>query len=113
MVKIPGLEDLKKIGSDLVDSAKTVKLGDMVDKLKTGIESVTKKSGPEKALGDDPLGKLLQETNGILNELLAAHSAEMAAIKKLQIQLNEITRVAATYQKPVVPPTQSEEDNKT
>lgn len=113
MVKIPGLDDLKKIGSDLVDSAKTVNLSGMVDKFKSGIESVSKKGSPAKDLGDDPLGKLLQDTNATLNELLAAHSAEMAAIKKLQNQLNEMARVAAIYQKPTVSPTKTEEDNKT
>ncbi len=108
MVKIPGLDDLKKIGSDLMDSAKTVNLSGVVDKLKTGIESVSKKSNAELLSGDDPLGKLLQDTNVTLNELAMT-------TKKLQNQLTEIARVAALYQKPEIPaapPTAPEDDQK-
>jgi len=110
MVKIPGLDDLKKIGSDLMDSAKTVKLGGMVDKLKTGIESVSKKGSVDMSGIDDPLGKLIQDMNVALTELQAANTAQAAAIKKMQNQLVTLGKVAATYQKPMV--TQNPEDDK-
>jgi len=94
MVKLPGLDDLKKMGSDLLDSAKTVDLGGMVDKFKTktGIESV-------KA-SDGALGTLLQEMSITLTELSAANAAQATAIKKMQNQLAEMTRIDATTYQP-------------
>ena len=103
MVKIPGLDDLKKMGSDLIDSAKTVNIGGMVDKLKTGVESISKKSGADILSGDDPLGQLLQGANMALTELAAANAAQANLIKKLQNQVADIARVAAAYQKPATP----------
>ncbi|HSW70109.1 MAG TPA: hypothetical protein VLI69_08190 [Gammaproteobacteria bacterium] len=100
MVKIPRLDELKKMGSGLIDSAKTVNLSGMVDKLKTGIESVSQKTAPYSGLGDDPLGKLIQDAKLVLSELAAANSASAAAIKKMQNQLAEIEKVAAGYQRP-------------
>ncbi len=105
MVKIPGLDDLKKMGSDLLDSAKTVDLSGIVNKLKTGIESVTQKS-EEAKVSDEALAKLLQEMAVTLEELNAANTAETTAIKKMQNQLTELTKIiVATYQQ------KQEEDN--
>ncbi len=114
MVKIPGLDDLKKIGSDLIDSAKTVKLSGVVDKVRAGIESVSgKKTETEPVSTDDPLKKLLQETNTTLNELAAAESAQMSLIKKLQGQLHTLMKTAENYQKKVpAAPEKSTEENK-
>jgi hypothetical protein len=114
MVKIPGLDDLKKMGSDLMDSAKTVKLGGMVDKIKTGIESVGKKGVDVSALGDDPLGKLILDMSVVLDELETANATQAATIRKMQNQLVAISKVAVTYQKPVVTetPTTNPEDDK-
>jgi len=110
MVKIPGFDNLKKMGSDLMDSAKGVDLSGMVGKFKTEIESVSKKASAPSYLGDDPLGALLQEANVVLSELLATNTAQAAAMKKLQNQLTQIASIAATYQKPVVPPVLKQED---
>ena len=113
MVKIPGLDDLKKIRSDLIDSAKTVKLSGVVNKVKAGIESVSgKKTETEPVSADDPLKKLLQETNTTLNELAATESAQMSLIKKLQGQLNTLMKTAGNYQKraPAAPEKPTEED---
>lgn len=85
MVKIPGLDDLKKMGSDLLDSAKTVDLSGMVDKFKTGIESVGK-SEPSHA-SDNVLSNMFHEMSVTLTELNAANAATAAAIKKMQNQL--------------------------
>ncbi len=104
MVKLPGLGDLKKIGSDLIDSAKSVNLSGMVDKFKTGTPT-------QVAPGDDPLKNLLQDASTTLNELTQAHAVEASLIKKMQAQLAEIARVANTYQKPIAEP-QQEDDKK-
>lgn len=111
MVKIPGLNNLKKIGTDLIDSAKTVDLGGVVDKFKTGIDSVTKKNGSGMNLGEDPLGKLLQDAVATLNELVSANAAQAEAIKKMRNQMIDIAKMAATYQKPSTPPTQKPESD--
>jgi hypothetical protein len=108
MVKIPGLGDLKKMGSDLIDSAKTVNLSGMVDKFKSG-------SSVNIAPGDDPLKNLVQEVSATLNALVEAQATEAALVKKMQAQLAEIVRVASVYQKPaapVVPPVSKEDENK-
>ncbi len=108
MVKIPGLDDLKKMGSDLIDSAKTVNLGGMVDKFKSG-------SPVNIPPGDDPLKNLVQDASATLNALVEAQAAEAALIKKMQAQLAEIVRVSSAYQKPVapaVPPAPKEDEKK-
>ncbi|MEO8402471.1 MAG: hypothetical protein ABI597_11890 [Gammaproteobacteria bacterium] len=104
MVKIPGFDELKKMSSDLMDSAKTVKFSGMVDKLKSGMESM---GGKKENLGDDPLNQLLQEANATLAELITAQTAQQNLIRKLQSQLSNMARVAETYQKPIVPPTEA------
>ncbi|EKD53943.1 MAG: hypothetical protein ACD_60C00137G0007 [uncultured bacterium] len=99
MVKIPGLDELKKMGSDLMDSAKTVKLGGMVDKVKAGIESVGKKTEPLS--GDDPLHQVLSDIRATLNELNTLETTRAALIKKLERQVNSIIKAAEGYQKPI------------
>jgi hypothetical protein len=113
MVKIPGLDDLKKMGSDLLDSAKTVNFGEVVEKFKSSIESVGVKKNADVAAGNDPLKDLLQDMSATLTELSAAQAAEASLIKRMQGQLAEIARIANTYQKPTetaAPPVQKEDD---
>jgi len=113
MVKIPGLDDLKKMGADLMDSAKSVNLGGMVDKLKSGIESVSSK----KDAGDVPqdsneLQNLFQELQKTLNEFSAAQATQTAAMKRMQNLLTDLARVTAAYAKPAAPSANPNEDEK-
>lgn len=98
MVKIPGLDDLKKMGSDLMDSAKTVKLGGMVDKLKSGMDAMGGKK--EVAQSDDELKRLFTELQSALNDISSAQATQSVAVKKMQNLLSELANVTATYQKP-------------
>ena len=107
MVKIPGLDDLKKMGTGLIDSAKSVKLGEMVDKLKTGIESVGSKAGANIPQGDAAMKEIFQGLNASVNELLQMHTAQVTAVKKLQSQLADLARVIDATAK--VTTTQSED----
>ena len=113
MVKIPGLDDLKKMGNDLIDSAKTVKLGGMVDKIKGGMESVgIKRDTTTLAAGGDPLAQMVQDANATFAELMTVQAQQAQLIKKLQNQLTEMSRVVGTYQKPAQPEIKEEEDKK-
>ncbi len=109
MVKIPGFGDLKKIGTDIIDSAKTVKLGEMVDKVKTSVGSVGKKSSAAATPGDDQLKNALQNILGTVSELNSIIAAEANLVKKMQKELTELARMADSYQKIVVA---NEEDKK-
>jgi len=90
MVKIPGMDDLKKMGTGLIDSAKSVKIGEMVDKLKSGIEStvVSKKSVVPQS--SEAVKKLFEGLYAEL-DLLKAEQTKMAnSVKKIQDQLVEL-----------------------
>lgn len=100
MVKIPNLDDLKKMGSGLMDSAKSVKFGEVVDRLKSGIESVGMKKGTgASSLGDEALESLFTSLYKSLNDLATAQSAEADIVKKMQAQLAELAKVLEPYQK--------------
>lgn len=109
MVKIPGFDELKKMGTDLIDSAKTVKLSGVVDKFKSG-KSV------DIASGQDRLSHLLNEMNTTLNELNAAQAAESSLIKRLQDHLREIAKLVGPESAPATTETPAnaalKEDNK-
>lgn len=100
MVKIPGLDDLKKMGSGLMDSAKALKLGDMVDKVKTSVESVTSKRPTQAPLGDEGIKKLFEEINVSLNELMESQGSQSKAIKNIQGQLSNLSRAIEALQQP-------------
>ncbi|MHB1949326.1 MAG: hypothetical protein ACYCQI_14565 [Gammaproteobacteria bacterium] len=113
MVKIPGLDDLKKMGSGLIDQAKAVNFAEMVDKVKSGIDSVGGKKSP--VVGDDETLKgLFQGIFTSINELTQAQAAQLSAIKKIEKQLEDLAKVVETYQKPAAPAApEKPEDNKT
>jgi hypothetical protein len=95
MVKIPGFDDLKKMGSGLVDSAKSVKIGDMVDKLKTGIDSVSasiKKSSSAPQTSEE-VKKLFADIHAALDELTETQTKTTATVRKIHGQLAELARV--------------------
>lgn len=128
MVKIPNLEDLKKMGTGLIDSAKNVKFGEMMDKVKTGIENVSGKGGGNIPQGDDAIKTVFEGLNTSIKELIDMQSTQLTAAKKIQSQLSDLGRVINATQKagePAVPssgqaeptapsaqPTNESEDNK-
>lgn len=100
MVKLPGMDDLKKMGADLLDSAKTVNIGGMVDKLKTGIESVSsKKTTVETPISDDPRKNLLHAAQLTLAELMTAQATQVTLSKTLQTQLKELAALIEAQDK--------------
>lgn len=100
MVKIPGLDDLKKMGSGLIDQAKAVKFGEMVDKVKSGIESVSAKKPPAD-FSDAAVKGLFQGLFATMTEFAATQAVQVNAMKKLEKQLEELARVIEASQKPV------------
>lgn len=103
MVKIPGLDELKKMGTDLIDSAKTGKLNEMVDKFKSGIESIGTQKGAAEVITDDAMKNLFQGIYATLNELTQAQTAQVTAIKKMEKQLEDLAKQVEKYQKPSAP----------
>lgn len=93
MVKIPGLDDLKKMGTGLIDSAKSVKLSEVVDKVKSGIETVSGKGGGNIPQGDEALKVLFEGLHASLKELLEAEAAQQMITKKIQSQLSDLGRI--------------------
>lgn len=98
MVKIPGLDELKKMGSGLIDQAKAVKLGEMVDKVKSGIESVSGKKAPAE-MTDEKFKHLFQDIFSSLNDMTQAQTAQLNAMKKMEKQLEDLARAVEASQK--------------
>jgi uncharacterized coiled-coil protein SlyX len=106
MVKLPKFDDLKKMGSDLLDSAKSVKLNEIVDKFKSSIESVSvKRSSSDQGVQDQALEQVFIAIYASLKELTDAQTAQESAVKKIQNQLNSLTKVLEKYQKLTDSPT--------
>lgn len=100
MVKIPSFDDLKKMGSELVDSAKSGKIGGMVEKLKSGIESVGAKKTPmAMALGDETIQAAFIQLYVTLKELGDTRATETALMKKLEDQLSELAKTIEASRK--------------
>lgn len=100
MVKIPSMDDLKKIGSGLIDHAKAVNFAEMVDKMKSGIK-------PVQEINDETIRTLLQNISNTMAELTAAEAMQQSASKKMEKQLEELAKVLSSYFKPT-----SEQDDK-
>jgi len=98
MVKMPNLDELKKMGSGLIDSAKSVDFGGMVDKVKTGMESVGFKKGVGPLQGDEAVRAVFQNVQAILNELNEIQVKQVSLMKQLAQQLPEIQGVVQNYQ---------------
>jgi hypothetical protein len=94
MVKMPSLDDLKKVGANLVDTAKAANLGEVVNKLKTGVEAVTAKKEDVVAAADaDPLKAQLQTLHASLQELTQLQAAQAALSKNIESQLSALTKI--------------------
>lgn len=97
MVKIPGLDELKKMGTGLIDQAKAVKFGEMVDKVKSGIDSVSSgKKGPVE-VSDEAIKNLFVGIFAGLTELNQVQAAQQNAIKNIQRQVEELAKVVQAY----------------
>ena len=108
MVKIPGLDDLKKVGSDLFDSAKTIKMGDMVDKFKSGMEAVGFKKSGEIPQGDEAIKAQFEALYVTLKTLQETQNTQAALIKKVEGQVSDLAKILIASQPP-----SKEETNKT
>jgi hypothetical protein len=104
MVKIPSFDNLKKMGADLIDTAKSVKLGEVVDKFKLGMEAVGAKKEKVSAPSLTTAQILLSGLAASLKELMSMHAVQANAIKKIQQQLAELERVVAASPQPLVIP---------
>ncbi|MES2218175.1 MAG: hypothetical protein V4501_07170 [Pseudomonadota bacterium] len=96
MVKIPNLDDLKKAGANLVDSAKS---GGLVDKFKSGVESFgasLAKEGTPKST--DPIVSQFEAVSITLAELMQTHNAQAKLIGVAQTQLAALTKTVQTLQ---------------
>jgi len=102
MVKIPSMDELKKMGSGLIDQAKAVKFGEIVDKVKSGIDSVSGKKAPTAAISDEELKALFQDMFATVNELAELQRVQVNVLKKVEVQLEQLAHVVETYQKPEV-----------
>ncbi|HVY53511.1 MAG TPA: hypothetical protein VHA13_03230 [Gammaproteobacteria bacterium] len=107
MVKIPGIDDLKKMGSNLIDSAKSVKFGEMVEKVKSGIESVSTRKSPAETVTDETLKNSFQAIFTTINELAQVQTAQINTIKKLEKQLEDLAKIVEAYQNPPTPTEES------
>lgn len=92
MVKLPGLDDLKKMGSDLIDTAKSVKMGEVVDKLKSGMESVGIKKTTKIPEGEGALTETFQELHAALDEFADSQAKQATTIKKIRHCLAELAQ---------------------
>lgn len=99
MVKIPSLDELKKMGTNLIDQAKTVKFGEMVDKVKSGIDSVSGKKAPIE-FSNETVKTLFQEIYAALGELTQAQASQINAVKKLEMQLEQLAKIVEILQRP-------------
>jgi hypothetical protein len=114
MVKLPSLDELKKMGSDLMEQAKNVKFGEMVDKVKSGIESVStpKTSEPtSKADEDSDVSQLFSGIYASLAEITHIQVQQKKELKKIETQLAQLAKLIANKQQPsVVVPEDKEEE---
>lgn len=103
MVKMPGFDELKKMGTTLIDSAKSVNITEAVDKLKSRVDSMGGKKESIIPVGDDAASVMVAAIMTSLNELIAVQALQASAIKKIQEQLADLTKVIEASKKPVPP----------
>lgn len=118
MVKIPSMDDLKKAGAGFADKVKAGEFNYVVDKLKSGIDSVTKKDGAPAATGDNVLQNQIQTLKAALAELIQAQAVQSATIRKIESQLDMLSRsvdatVAASTPTTTTTETTTPEEKKT
>lgn len=92
MVKIPSFDELKKMGTQLIDSAKTIKFSEMVDKVKAGVESVSGKKSPVDSVTDETFKSIFQGIFDTLNEMTESQAKQLNALKRLEDQLEMLAK---------------------
>lgn len=112
MVKLPSLDELKKMGSDLIDQAKAVKFGEMVDKVKQGIDTISNKQ-PITEMKDSSMKPIFEDIYKNLNEVTQAQAVQVKALKKIETQLEELAKLIESTRQPTQPSgdTQTEKDS--
>lgn len=89
-MKMPGLDDLKKMGSGLVD---TSKIGGVVTKIKSGMEDVVagfgKKTSAEDSVAQDPLSMASQLSTKI-TALAEENKQQALQIEALSAEINSL-----------------------
>jgi hypothetical protein len=103
MVKMPGFDELKKMGATLIDSAKSVNISEAVDKLKSRVDSMSGKKESVVPVGDDAASVMIAALTTSLNELIAVQALQASAIKKIQDQLADLAKVVEANKKPIPP----------
>ncbi len=93
MVKIPGFDELKKMGTSLIDSAKSVNVGETVDKLKSKVESLGGKKAAVVSSEPGSASAMIAAISASLDELIAVQALQASAIKKIQEQLAELNKI--------------------
>ena len=108
MVKIPNMDDLKKAGASLMDSAKS---GNLVDRLKSGVEQIgvnlnKMEAGATKST--DPIVMQFEAVQATLAAIVEAHAVQSKLIDNARAQLNALTKTVAALQALQVPPPPAE-----
>lgn len=85
MVKIPGFDDLKKMGSDFMSSA-----SGMVEKLKTDIET----AGIKRT--QDTTGELFKTLHTTLAELIGLYPSQADTIQKIKDEVTNLEKICTT-----------------
>ena len=93
MVKMPSMDDLKKAGAGLVDSA-----SGMVGKIKTGIESASAKKSVE--IDDTVLKNQLDAVKASMVELTQLQSSQTALIRNIESQIIGLEKKIEVMQPP-------------
>jgi hypothetical protein len=115
MVKIPSLDDLKKVSSDLMDSAKAAGFGGVIERLKSSIESVGVSMGGSVVneaadpvnYANLPLSDLLQSMRADLVQLSQMQIAQTELIKKIDTQFIQLTQAIHAATPATVPPNEA------
>jgi hypothetical protein len=101
MVKIPSFDDLKKAGSNLMDSAKS---GSLVDKFKAGVESIGENMAQrqqgkpaDRPTSTDPIINQIQALEVSLVQIQELQATQTTMINEAMLQLADLHKaVAAT-----------------
>jgi cell division FtsZ-interacting protein ZapD len=100
---MPSLDDLKKAGANLVDSAKS---GKLVEDIKARIETVGERmtrDGAAMPASETPIKEQFKVVQATLKEIYQSQSAHTELLKKLETQLGVLSKVvdANTVDKPL------------
>lgn len=98
MIKLPSLDDLKKAGNNLVESAKS---GKLMDQIKSQVETLganiaRPEAGTEVPTGADPIKNQFIVLYATVEELRQTQAAQSAVIKKFENQLDVLKKVIET-----------------